>query len=139
MKTFNQAIRFAVAVAMVLSLGGLSASTQARAASKTMRFSNAEKHVHINVEIQGKIDDHTAESVEELVEDWLEAAHFVVEETAGAKTLELHVVLDVTDDHHFAIHEDCGAWHEEKEAAVVDAIDEILHHMIEDFIEKFGH
>ena len=139
MKTLNQAIRISFAVAMAFILSGLSTSNQAHAASKTLGFSTAEKHVHITVEIHGKIDDHTAESVEEMVSDWLEAAHFVVEETAGAKVLELHVVLTVNDDHHFSIHEDCGDWEEDKEAAVLDALDETLHRMINDFIKKFGH
>ena len=139
MKTLNQAIRISVALAMAFILSGLSTSNQAHAATKTLGFSDAEKHVHITVEIHGKIDDHTAESVEELVSEWLEDAHFVVEETAGAKVLELHIVLKVTDDHHFSIHEDCGDWEEDNEAAVLDAIDEILHRMTEDFIKKFDH
>ena len=141
MKTFDRTIRLsaALAIAMAVFLTGLSARTEAYPASKILAFSNVEKHVHIKVEIHGDIDHHTVESVEHLVAEWLEAAHFVVEHTAGANALELHVVLNVTDNHHFTIHEDCGDWHEEKEAAVLDAIDDILHHMTEDFIEKFSH
>jgi hypothetical protein len=142
MKAFDTTIRFSVNVALALAFffGGLSANAEAHPAGKAPVVpANLEKHVHIKVEIHGKIDGHTADAVEDLIADWLEAAHFVVEETEGANFLKLHVVLKVTGDNHFAIHEDCGDWQEEKEAAVLDALDDILHHMINDFIEKFDH
>ena len=100
---------------------------------------NAEKHVQIKVEIHGHVDGHTVESVEHLVAEWLEAAHFVVSHSDGADYLHLHVKVNVTDNHHYEVESDCGDWEEDKEAAVVDAIDEILHHMISDFIDKYGH
>jgi hypothetical protein len=118
---------------------GFSANSFASSKTRTLKFSNAEKHVQIIVEINGNIDGHTIESVEHLVAGWLEAAHFAVSHTDGAGYLHLHVKLDVTENHHFQVHTDCAEWHEDKEAAVVDAIDEILHHMVIDFIEKYGH
>jgi len=118
----------------------LSARAEAHPAGATRVVSpNVEKHVQIKVEIHGKIDGHTADAVEDLIAEWLEEAHFVVEEKEGVNFLKLHVVLKVTENNHFAIHEDCGDWQEDKEAAVLDALDEILHQMINDFIEKFGH
>lgn len=141
MKTFDSAVRFSATVILTLALllSGFSVSANARPFSKTRAvFTNFEKHVHIEVEIHGEIEDHTVESVEELIADWLEEAKIVVEETEGAKFLNLHVVLTVTDDKHFAIHEDCGNWKEDKEAATLDAIDEILHQMTLHFIEKFN-
>ena len=108
-------------------------------ASKTLTFTAAEKHVQINVEVHGHIDGHTVETVEHVILEWLEAAHFIVSHTDGAGYLHLHVRLDLTDDHHFKVHSDCADWHEDKEAAVVDAIDDILHHMIDDFIAKYSH
>jgi hypothetical protein len=140
MKKFNRTVRFTVssfAIAAILLLTGLSVPSLANPASKTLVFTNAEKHVQILVEIHGHIDGHTVESVEHLVVEWLEAAHFVVSHTNGADFLHLHISLDVTDDHHFKVHSDCADWHEDKEAAVVGAIDEILHHMIDDFITKY--
>ena len=140
MKKFNRAVRFTVspfAIAAILLLTGLSAPSMANPASKTLVFTNVEKHVVIKVDIHGHIDGHTVESVEHVIMEWLEAAHFVVSHTDGADFLHLHVSLDVTNDHHFKVHSDCADWHEDKEAAVVDAIDEILHHMISDFIDKY--
>ena len=142
MKIIAQSIRKAaacLAVAALLLLTGLSANSFAGSKTTTLNFSNAEKQVQLKVEIHGHIDGHTLDSVEHLVSEWLEAAHFVVSHTDGAGFLHLHIKLDVTDDHHFKVHTDCADWHEDKEAAVVDAIDEILHHMIIDFIEKYSH
>jgi hypothetical protein len=142
LKTFDSTIRLAAhfALALALFFSGFGALAEAHPAGKAPAVSsNVEKHVHIKVEIHGKIDGHTADSVEDLVGEWLEAAHFVIEEKEGVNSLKLHVVINVTEDHHFAIHEDCGDWQEEKEAAVLDAIDDVLHHMINDFIEKFDH
>jgi hypothetical protein len=141
MKKINQIFRFAsafLAIAM-LFLSGFSARSLANSLSHSAVFVNAEKHVQITIEIEGDIDGHTEESVEHLIIGWLEAAHFVVSETDGAGFLHLHIKLDVTDNHHFKVHSDCADWHEDKEAAVVGAIDEILHHMIADFIEKYMH
>lgn len=142
MKIFVGTIRSsttAVAIAVMLLLNSLSTPATALPVNRMLVFSKAEKHVQIKVEIHGKIDGYTVESVKELVSDWLEEAHFVVSNTAGTNVLKLHVVVKVTDDHHFAVHEDCGEWEEDKEAAVLDAIDDVLHEMTEDFIEKFGH
>ena len=140
MKKLNRSVRFNIstfAIAAILLLTGLSAPSLAKPASKTLVFANAEKHVQIKVDIHGHIDGHTVESVEHLIMEWLETAHFVVAHTDGADFLHLHISLDVTDNHHFKVHSDCADWHEDKEAAVVDAIDEILHHMISDFIDKY--
>jgi hypothetical protein len=141
MKSFWQAVRISIASLAVtlLLVGGLGSPTLASPANHSVVFVNAEKHVQIKVEIHGDIDGHTVESVEHLVMEWLEAAHFVVSHTDSADTLHLHVLLEVKDNHHFEVHSDCGGWAEDKEAAVVDAIDEILHHMINDFIDKYGH
>ena len=122
-----------------LMLTGFSAPSLASSLSRTAVFTNAEKHVQINVEVHGHIDGHTVDSIEDLVMEWLEAAHFVVSHADGADYLHLHVLLEVTDNHHFEVHSDCADWHEDKEAAVVDAIDEILHHMVSDFIDKYSH
>ena len=142
MKTITQSIRKATAyltVVAFLLLTGLTANSFATSKTTTMNFSNVEKHVQIIVEIHGHIDGHTMDSVEHLVAEWLVAAHFVVSHSDGADFLHLHVKLNVTDNHHFQVHTDCADWHEDKEAAVVDAIDEILHHMVTDFIEKYAH
>jgi hypothetical protein len=142
MKKINKAGRISVAsfaIAALLLLTGFSARALANPTSNPLVFSNPEKHVQIKVEVHGHIDHHTMEEVEHLVMEWLEAAHFVVSHSDGADYLHLHVSLDVTDDHHFKVHSDCSDWHEDKEAAVVDAIDEILHHMISDFIDKYAH
>ena len=141
MKRFNQAGRHAaacMAIAMLM-LTGFSARSLANPLSRTAVFVNTEKHVLINVEVHGHIDGHTVDSIEHLVMEWLEAAHFVVSHSDGADYLHLHVLLEVTDNHHFNVHSDCSDWHEDKEAAVVDAIDEILHHMVNDFIDKYSH
>jgi hypothetical protein len=141
MKKFHQTFRPAtafLAIAM-LFLSGFSARSLGNSPSHSAFFVNAEKHVLVQIEIHGDIDGHTEESVEHLVMGWLEAAHFVVSETDGAGFLHLHIKLDVTDNHHFKVHSDCADWHEDKEAAVVDAIDEILHHMITDFVERYAH
>lgn len=142
MRKINKAGRISVAsfaIAAMLLLTGFSGRVLANPTSNPLAFSNSEKHVQIHVEIHGDIDHHTVESVEHLVTEWLEAAHCVVSHTDGADYLHLHVVLQVTDNHHFEVHSDCSDWHEEKEAAVVDAIDEILHHMVSDFIDKYVH
>ena len=142
MKIFDKAVGIAAttfALTALVFLTGFSTRSLATPMSKSLLVSNAEKHVQIKVEIHGHVDGHTVDSVEHLVSEWLEAAHFVVSHTDGANYLHLHVVVNVTDTHHFAVHSDCAEWHEDKEAAVVDAIDEILHHMISDFIDKYGH
>ena len=142
MKTVDGTIRISatIALALALFLSGLSTPAEARPIGRARTVvSNVEKHVHIKVEIHGEIDGHTADSVEDLIAEWLEAAKIVVDETPGANSLKLHVVLKLTENHHFAVHEDYGDWHEDKEAAVLDAIDEILHQMTLDFIEKFNH
>lgn len=142
MKIFAKAVHISAttfALIALVFLTGFSTRSLAAPVSKSLTFSNTETHVQIKVEIHGHVDDHTVDSVEDLVTEWLEAAHFVVSHTDGANYLHLHVVVNVTDDHHFAVHSDCADWHEDKEAAVVDAIDEILHHMVSDFIEKYGH
>ena len=130
------AVSFAIAA---ICLTAFSTRSIANPASKTWVITNPEKHVQINVEIHGNIDGHTVESVEHVVMEWLEAAHFVVAHTDGADYLHLHIRLEVNDNHHFAVHSDCADWHEDKEAAVVDAVDEVLHHMIGDFIDKYSH
>jgi hypothetical protein len=143
MKTFDSAVRPLVSPIAILAImmfaAGFGGRSMAAPASKALVLANAEKHVQIKVEIHGEIEHHTMESVEHLVVGWLEAAHFVVSETESADSLHLHVSVDVSPNHHFKVHSDCGGWHEDKEAAVVDAIDEILHHMIADFIEKYAH
>jgi hypothetical protein len=142
MKKINKAGRISVAsfaIAAMVFLTGFSARALAHPMSNPLTFSNPEKHVQIQVEIHGHIDHHTVDSVEHLVMEWLEAAHFVVSHSDGADYLHLHIALDVTHDHHFKVHSDCADWHEDKDAAVVDAIDEILHHMISDFIDKYAH
>ena len=142
MKIFNKAVRISAttfALTALVFLTGFSTRSLAAPVSKSLTFSNAEKHVQIKVEIHGHVDHHTVDSVEHLVMEWLEAAHFVVSHTDGAGYLHLHVVVEASDDHHFEVHSDCSDWHEDKEAAVVDAIDEILHHMISDFIDQYGH
>ena len=142
MKIFDRTVRLsavAIAITALVFLSGLSTRALAHPASKTLVISNAEKHVQIKVEIHGSIDHHTVASVEHLVEEWLEAAHFVVSHTDGADYLHLHVKLEVTADHHYQVESDCGDWEEDKEADVVDAIDEILHHLINDFIDKYSH
>jgi len=142
MKIFDKVVRVSAttfALTALVLLMGFSTRSLAAPASKSLAVSNAEKHVQIKVEIHGHVDGHTVDSVEHLVMEWLEAAHFVVSHTDGADYLHLHIAVNVTDDHHFAVHSDCSDWHEDKEAAVVDAIDEILHHMVSDFIDKYGH
>jgi hypothetical protein len=142
MKTVDRAVRLSVAPVAILAMIFFTSITPrsfAAPANKALVLTNAEKHVQIKVEIHGEIDHHTMESVEHLVVGWLEAAHFVVAHTEGADVLHLHVSVEVAPNHHFKLHSDCGGWHEDKEAAVVDAIDDILHHMISDFIEKYGH
>jgi hypothetical protein len=142
MKIFDRAVSTSarcLAVAAIVLLAGFGTRSLAAPASKSLSFVNSEKHVQIKVEIHGDIDHHTVDSVEHLVSEWLEAAHFVVSHTDGANYLHLHVRVDVSDNHHYKVHSDCADWHEDKEAAVVDAIDDILHHMISDFIDKYSH
>jgi hypothetical protein len=141
MKTPNSMIRLTAALTMIfamLLLGSLN-SGQALARTKSFSYSNAEKHVSIKIEIHGDTEGIHQDHVEHLVAEWLEAAKLVVEHTEGANSLHLHVVINVKANHHAEVHEDCGDWHEEKEAATLDAIDEILHHMTMDFIDKFSH
>jgi hypothetical protein len=142
MKIFDRAVRISayfVALLTLVFFTSVSARSLTAPASKNVVFSSSEKHVQIKVEIHGDIDHHTVDSVEHLVSEWLEAAHFVVSHTDGANYLHLHVRVDVSDNHHYKVHSDCADWHEDKEAAVVDAIDDILHHMISDFIDKYSH
>ena len=61
--------------------------TSPRSLAKTLRA--ADKKVDITVVVHGKISDHTAKSIDQLVEDWLEVAHFAVVNTDGADVLEL--------------------------------------------------
>jgi hypothetical protein len=137
-KTIHKSMRF-LAVLALLGIAGLSTNTRAASKTRELNFSNPEKHVQIKVEIHGHIDNHTVNSVEHLVSEWLEAAHFAVSHADGADYLHLHIVLEVTDNHHFKVHSDCADWHEDKEVAVVDAIDQLLHDMINDFIDKYLH
>ncbi|MBI3654160.1 MAG: hypothetical protein HY231_24280 [Acidobacteria bacterium] len=141
MKIFDRPLRLktvSFAILAMVFLSSFSARSLAYAPGNTLVFSNVEKHVLVQVEIHGQIDGHTMESVAQLVADWLEAAHFVVSHTDGAGYLHLHVKLELSDNHHFLVHSDCADWHEDREAAVVDAIDEILHHMVSDFIDKYS-
>ena len=141
MKIFNRTGRRALtslAIA-VLILTGFSVRSLANPASRTSAALSSEKHVQIKVEIHGDVDGISEETIEHLMAEWLEAAHFIVSETDGADYLHLHIKLEVTDNHHFKVHSDCADWHEDKEAAVADAINEILHHMINDFIDKYSH
>jgi hypothetical protein len=141
MKCLKKAVRISVVTAALAALltSGAGSRSLAAPAAKRLAVSNAEKHVQIIVEIHGDIDHHTVDSVAQLVGEWLEAAHFVVSHTDGAGYLHLHVTLNVTSNHHFSVHSDCADWHEDKEAAVVAAIDEILHHVVSDFIDKYSH
>ena len=139
MRIPDAAARIFVAALTAMFVTTLGPVSLASSAGKALAFSNSEKHVQIKVVIHGEIDHHTVDSVEHLVAEWLEAAHFVVSHTDGADYLHLHVTLDVTKEHHFKVHSDCSDWHEDKEAAVLDAIDDILHHMISDFIDKYSH
>lgn len=118
------------------------------------------KKVDITVVIHGKISDHTAKEVEELIAHWLEEAHFVVVNTDGVDVLELEVTINVDDDDDdddgvkdstddddegdgdgdgkgFHIDTDCGSFDFDEDVDVVDAIDEALHHMVNAFIEEF--
>jgi hypothetical protein len=118
----------------------------------------ADKRVDITVVVHGRIGDLTAQAIDQLVEDWLEVAHFVVVNTDGADILELEIEIYVDDDDDdddgvkdsqdegedgdgkgFHIHSECGDWEDDEDVDTVDAIDDLLHTMINDFIEKFGH
>lgn len=141
MKTPNSFVRLTVALTMTLALllMGTMTSGQAFAGTRSFAYTNLEKHVTIKIEIHGDTEGINKEHVEHLVAEWLEEAKMIVEHTEAASALHLHVVVNVKANHHADVHEDCGDWHEEKEAATLDAIDEILHHMTQDFIEKFSH
>lgn len=136
------------------------AATPKGAPSNTLHFRNAEKKVDITVEIHGKIADYTVQSVEEIVEDWLAAAHCAVVNADGVDILELHIRIDVDDDDDdddgikdaddndddgngdgkgWHIKTGCGEWHEDRDADTLDTLDDILHAMINDFIDKFVH
>jgi len=141
MKRFNKAGRISVAsfaVAMCF-LAGFSSRSTANPMGNAPVSPKAAKSVHINVEIHGQIDGHTAEAVEHIVMAWLEAAHVAVSHADGTDTLSLHIRLDVTDNHHFKVHSDCADWHEDQEVATVEAINEILHVMVNHFIDKYIH
>lgn len=128
--------------------------------TNTLHFRNTEKKVDITVEIHGKIDGYTAQSIEAVVEPWLEAAHVAVVNADGVDILELHIRIDVDDDDDdddgvkdaadndddgngdgkgWHITSGCSEWHEDRDADTLDAINDILHEMIEDFIDKFVH
>lgn len=139
MKRFNGRISVVSLAVAMFFLTGFSSRSMANPMSNSPISSKAAKHVQINVEIHGQIDDHTAEAVEHVVMAWLEAAHVAVSHADGADTLHLHIRLDVTDNHHFKVHSDCADWHEDQEVATVDAINEILHVMVNHFIDKYVH
>ncbi len=114
------------------------AATPKRAPSNTLHFRNDEKRVDITVEIHGEIDEYTTESIEEIIEGWLEAAHFAVVNADGVDILELHIKIDVDDDDEgWHISTGCGDWDEDRDVDTLDALNNILHEMINDFIEHF--
>lgn len=157
MKAMVQPIRKISVLAAIAALI-LFAPGHTRSLAKTLPV--AEKRVDITVVVHGKIGDYTAQAIDQLIEDWLEVAHFAVVNTDGADILELHIQIDVDDDDDdddgvkdaededgdgdgdgkgFRIHGECGDWEEDEDVDVVDGIDEMLHTMISHFIEKFGH
>jgi hypothetical protein len=141
MKKFNRKVRLSVTALAIaaLMLTGFSARSLAQPMGKSLNVVNTDKHVQITVEIHGDIDGVSDESIEAVIAEWLEAAHFIVSENDATDALHLHVKLAVTDNHHFMVDSDCSDWHEEKEAAVANAINDILHHMVNDFINKYSH
>lgn len=130
------------------------------APANTLHFRDGEKRVDITVEIHGKIDGHSVQSLEAIVEEWLEAAHVAVVNADGVDILELHIRVDVDDDDDdddgvkdatdsdddgngdgkgWHISSDCGEWDEDRDADTLDAINDILHEMVNHFIDKFVH
>ena len=128
--------------------------------SRTLHFAFPEKRVDITVTVHGKIDGYSQDSIEHLVEEWLEVAHLAVVNADGVDVLELHVSVEVDDDDDdddgvkdaddedgdgdgdgkgWRIHTDCGDFDEDKEVETLDAIDDVLHAMINDFIDKYVH
>lgn len=126
--------------------------------SNTLHFRNAEKRVDITVEMHGKIDGYTVQSVEAIVKPWLEAAQVAVVNADGVDILELHIRIDQDDDDDdddgikdaedddddgngdgkgWHIVTECGEWDEDHDADSLEAINEILHEMINHFIEEF--
>jgi hypothetical protein len=153
MKT-NIKLTHKIAVAVVAAAMLFFVGLRAQAAAPS------EKKVDITVEVHGKISGHTVQTIEHIVEEWLHVAHFAVVNADGADILELHIVVDVDDDDDdddgvkdaededddgdgngkgFHIHSECGDWEEDKDVDAVDAIDDLLHAMINDFIDKFVH
>jgi hypothetical protein len=108
--------------------------------ANTLHFRNSDKKVDITVELHGKIDGYTVASVEALLEPWLEAAHFAVVNADGVNILELHITINVDDDGKgWHISSGCGQWEEDRDAHTLDTIDDILHEIINDFIDNFVH
>jgi hypothetical protein len=168
-RTMKRTLGLARATTMGLALAGLilfpgfKAKTLAMpkgAPANTLHFRNPDKKVDITVEIHGKIEGHTVHSLEEIVEEWLHAAHVAVVNADGVDILELHIRVDVDDDDDdddgvkdaddkdddgngdgkgWHITSDCSDWHEDHDADTLDAINDILHAMINDFIDKFVH
>ena len=132
------------AVAAAKVSPGFTAKTLAAtkgAMTNTLHFRNSEKRVDITVQINGIIDGYTVQSVEALVQTWLEAAHVAVVNADGADILELHIRVDVDDDddHNdgikasqdnddygdgkgWHIASECGKWDEDRDADTLEAL-----------------
>ena len=137
-----RATMMGLALAGLILFPGFKAKTLAMpkgAPANTLHFRNPDKKVDITVEIHGKVEGHTIQSVEHLIEEWLHAAHVAVVNADGVDILELHIVVEVHEGHGWHIVSDCGEWHEDHDADTLDAIDEILHAMVNDFIDHFVH
>jgi hypothetical protein len=145
MKRFLEMARltiFGMALAGFILFPGASAKTFAATpkgiSANTLHFSNSDKKVDITVEIHGKVDAYTAQSVEAIIQPWLEAAHVAVVNADGVDILELHIVLEVDDDGKgWNVASESGEWHEDHDVDTLDALNDILHEMINHFIEKF--
>jgi hypothetical protein len=165
MKRYSVNVRkklIGLALVGLLLLPGFTAKTLAAtpmvAPSNTLHFRNPEKRVDITVEIHGKVDGFTAQSVEAIVQPWLEAAHVAVVNADGVDILELHIRIDKDDDDDdddgvkdaddedddgngdgkgWHITSECGEWDEDHDADSLDAINGILHEMIDHFIAEF--
>ncbi len=131
MLSFIRKVTIAVSIAaLMLLVPGVKTNAAA--------LKSADKKVDITVVIHGKVGDYTVKAIEQIVEDWLEVAHFAVVNADGVDILELEIEISVDDDGSgWQLHTECGEWEEDKEVDVIDSLDDILHEMIEDFIEKF--
>ncbi len=161
-QSFTQFVRKATTLAAIAALmlcsPALSSNSFAAANTRTLHFTNFNKKVDITVEVHGKIDGYSISSIEKLVSEWLEVAHLAVVNADGVDVLELKITVSVDDDDDdndgvldskdedddgdgdgkgWHVHSECEDWDEDNDADTIDAIDDLLHEMIEDFIEKY--